>query len=209
MLALVVVAVIFLILIGAEYLSRKKGLHAELSRKLIHVSAGTFAAFWPFFLSWHQIQILSIIFLVGMVLSVRLHLFRSIHDVERTAAGEILAVTIVALLSFITTSEWVFMAAMLHLSLADGFAAIVGVLYGEKNSYKILGEVRSLAGSLAFFFVSIGIMVCYAAFSGQTYSSVTVLWLPVAATIVENVAVRGSDNVAIPLLVAFVLTSAF
>lgn len=205
--ALVVVAVVFAILLGAEYLFRNKGLHAELSRKLIHVSAGTFAAFWPFFLSWRQIQVLSIIFLVGMVLSVRLRLFRSIHDVERTAAGEILAVTIVALLSFITTSEWVFMAAMLHLSLADGFAAIVGVLYGEHNSYKIFGEARSLAGSLAFFFVSVGIMVCYAAFSGEVYSSVTVLWLPVAATIVESVAVRGSDNVAIPLLVAFVLGS--
>lgn len=207
--ALVVIAVVFLILLGAEYLSRNKGLHSELSRKLVHISVGTFAAFWPFFLSWRQIQVLSIIFLVGMVMSVRLHFFRSIHDVERKATGEILAVTIVALLSFITTSEWVFMAAMLHLSLADGLAAVVGVLYGDNNSYKILGEQRSLAGSLAFFFTSAIIMVFYAAFSGAVYSSVTVLWLPVAATFIENVAVRGSDNVAIPLLVAFVLTSSF
>jgi phytol kinase len=206
---LLVVAAVFAALLYIEYLTRTKGMHAELSRKLVHITVGTFAAFWPFFLSWRQIQVLSIIFLIGMVMSVRLHLFRSIHDVERTAAGEILAVTIVGLLSFLTTSEWVFMAAMLHLSLADGLAAIVGVMYGKHNSYKVFGETRSLAGNLAFFFTSVLIMVAYAAFSGASYSSITVLWLPVAATLLENVAVRGSDNVVIPLLVALVLTSSF
>lgn len=207
MLAVAAVAVIFLILLYAEFLSRKKGIHAELSRKLVHILVGTFAAFWPFFLSWKQIQVLSIVFLVGMAVSVKLHLFRSIHSVERSAHGEMLAVAVILLLSFITTSDWVFAAAMLHLALADGFAAIVGVLWGDDNRYKVFGHTRSLAGSLTFFFISMIIMIFYVVYSGAQYSSVTVLWLPVMATIAENLSIKGTDNIVIPLLVTLVLTS--
>jgi phytol kinase len=205
---LLVVAVSFLIILYAEYLSRRKGLHSELSRKLVHVLGGTFAAFWPFFLSWRQIQVLSLVFLVAMIVSVKFHLFRSIHGVERTASGEILAVLIVLLLSFITSDPWVFMVAMLHLALADGFAAVAGLAWGDHNGYKVLGHTRTLAGSLTFFFISLLIMTAYALWSGNPYSVVTQLWMPVAATIAENFAIKGTDNIVIPLLVAFILMSA-
>src|SRR6266545_6643723 len=149
------VAIVFLILIFAEYLSRFKGVHSELTRKLVHIFVGMFVAFWPFFLSWRQIQALSLLFLVAVLFSIKFNIFNSIHAVSRNSIGEVLFAVVIGVLAFIVSEPWVFAAAMLHLSLADGLAAIVGLAYGEHNSYRIMGRTKSLAGSLAFFFTSL------------------------------------------------------
>ncbi|HKU18941.1 MAG TPA: hypothetical protein VJP80_06770 [Candidatus Saccharimonadales bacterium] len=205
--AFAAVIVVFLILVFAEYLSRYKGVHSELTRKMVHVLVGTFVAFWPFFLSWRAIQLLSVAFLVVVLVSIKLNVFGSIHAVKRNAAGEVLFALVVGVLALIATTKWVFAAAMLHLSVADGLAAVVGLAFGDSSKYKVFGRTKSLAGSLTFFFTSLVIMIGYAALSGAAYSAVTVVWLPVMATIAENVAVNGTDNMVIPLLVALVLTS--
>lgn len=201
------IAVVFLILVFSEYLSRSKGVHSELTRKIVHVLVGMFVAFWPFFLSWRQIQVLSLLFLVVVLISIKLNIFNSIHAVRRNVWGEVLFAVAIGMLAFIATDPWVFAAAMLHLSLADGLAAVIGLAYGEHNSYRILGRTKSLAGSLAFFFTSLVIMIWYVAFSSDTASAVSVLWLPVMATVAENLSGEGTDNLVIPLLVALVLTS--
>lgn len=203
----VAVLAVFLILVFAEYLSRYKGVHSELTRKLVHVMVGTFVAFWPFFLSWRQIQMLSLAFLLVVLLSVWLNVFKSIHAVSRNVVGEVLFAMVIGILAFLSTSEWVFTASMLYLSLADGMAAIVGLLWGDENQYKVFGYVKSVAGSLAFFFTALIISVVYTIFSGVPQSVAILLWLPVVATISENVAVSGTDNLVIPLLAALVLTS--
>lgn len=205
---IVAVAVVFLILIFAEYLSRYKGVHSELTRKLVHILVGVFVAFWPFFLSWRQIQLLSLAFLVVVFLSIWLNIFKSIHAVERNVAGEVLFAMVVGILALLSTDEWVFAAAMLHLSLADGMAAIIGVLWGDRNQYKVFGHIKSVAGTAAFFVTSLCIMILYTAFSDASQSVTLLLWLPLVAALTENVAVSGTDNLVIPLLVAFVLTSA-
>lgn len=205
---LIVLVVVFLILILAEYLSRYRGVHSELTRKLVHVLVGVFVAFWPFFLSWRQIQLLSLAFLLVVIISVKLNIFGSIHAVKRNFMGEILFAMIIGILAFISTDEWIFMAAMLHLSLADGLAAVMGLAFGDNNKYKVLGETRSLAGSLTFFFCSVLIMLFYTIAGDQSYSGLTLVWLPVMATIAENFAIKGTDNLIIPLLVAFTLTGA-
>lgn len=201
------VAIVFLILVFAEYLSRYKGVHSELTRKIVHILVGMFVAFWPFFLSWRQIQFLSLLFLVTVLISIKLKIFNSIHAVSRNSMGEILFAVVIGVLATISTDQWVFAAAMLHLSLGDGLAAIIGLAYGEHNSYRLLGRTKSLAGSLAFFFASLAIMFWYVSFSGSEPSAVSMLWLPVIATVAENLSGEGTDNLVIPLLVALVLTS--
>lgn len=208
MLAFAAVIIVFLILVFAEYLSRYRGVHSELTRKMVHILVGVFVAFWPFFLSWRQIQVISLAFLVVVLLSIWLNLFKSIHAVERNVAGELLFAMVVGILAFLSTNEWVFTAAMLHLSLADGMAAVIGVLKGDRNQYKVFGHIKSVAGSAAFFVTSFAIIVAYLVFSGAGQSPLILLWLPLLATVTENVAVSGTDNLVIPLLVALVLTSA-
>ena len=96
---------------------------------------------------------------------------------------------------------------MLHLSLADGLAAIFGLAWGEDSMYKIMGRTKSLVGSLAFFFTSLAIMLWFSIFSHDGYSAVTVVWLPIMATVAENLSGEGTDNLVVPLLVALVLSS--
>lgn len=195
------------ILMLAEYLTLKKNLHSELSRKFVHVTVGTFAAFWPFFLSWGQIQLLSVVALVGMIASLKFNLFKSMHNVTRTTYGEILSVAAVGILAFLVDDPWVFAAAMLHLSLADGLAAVAGLAYGQGNGYKVLGLAKSVAGTVTFFILSVVIMIGYLLFSGNQPQLATMILLPLAATVAENLSGRGTDNLIIPLLVALVLTS--
>lgn len=207
LLTALVVGITFCILVFAEYLSRSKEIHAELTRKLVHIAVGTFVAFWPFFLSWRQIQFLSLAFFLVVCVSIKFNIFSSIHAVKRGITGELLFAVAVGLLAVISTNEWVFMAAMLHLSLADGLAAIVGLGWGEKNSYKVLGHTKSKAGSTAFLVASSCILLVYSIFSPTESNFLMLLWLPLVATAVENIAVQGTDNLVMPLFIALVLTS--
>jgi phytol kinase len=204
---ILVVAITFCILIGAEYLSRAKQIHAELTRKLVHVAVGSFVAFWPFFLGWRQIQLLSLAFFVVICISIKFNIFSSIHAVKRSITGELLFAIVIGLLATINSNEWVFLAAMLHLSLADGLAAVVGLGWGDNNGYKVFGRMKSFAGSVAFLITSFCILAVYALFSDSTTSLVTLLWLPFVATAVENLAVQGTDNLVMPLAIALVLGS--
>jgi len=204
--ALVVLAT-FCILVGAEYLSRAKQIHTELTRKLVHVAVGSFVAFWPFFLSWRSIQLLSLAFFIVICISIKLNIFRSIHAVERNVMGELLFAIVIGVLAVICTNPWVFMAAMLHLSLADGLAAVIGLGWGDTNTYKVFGRTKSIAGTVAFIAVSFGILVVYAAFAHSSTSLATIFWLPFLAGITENIAVYGTDNLVMPLLIASVLSS--
>mgnify|MGYP001034330947 CR=1 FL=1 len=202
-----VVFVTFCILVGAEYLSRAKQIHAELTRKLVHVAVGTFVAFWPFFLSWREIQLLSLAFFIVICISIKFNIFSSIHAVKRSITGELLFAVVIGLLALIATDKWVFTAAMLHLSVADGLAAVIGLGWGDSNSYKVFGRTKSIAGSAAFLVASICILGLFAAFSHEDVSFVTYLWLPLVATITENLAVQGTDNLVMPMIIALVLSS--
>ena len=204
---LFVVIFTFVILVYAEWLARARQIHTELTRKFVHVLVGTFVAFWPFFLSWGQIEFLSIAFLIVVSLSIKFDIFRSIHAVKRNVMGELFFAVVIGLLAYSVASKWVFMAAMLNLSLADGIAAIVGIGWGERNSYKVLGHKKSVAGSAAFFVISLLIIIFYSIFSNSGTGIATIILLPVVATAAENVAVDGMDNIAIPLLVAVILSS--
>ncbi len=207
LLTIVVVLVTFCILVGSEYLARSKDIHAELTRKFVHVAVGTFVAFWPFFLSWREIQVLSLAFFAVICISIKFNIFRSIHAVKRSITGELLFAIVIGLLALIVINKWVFMAAMLHLSLADGLAAIVGIGWGEKNAYKVFGRTKSIAGSAAFLVSSLCILAIYAIFAHGSTSLGTFLWLPFVATALENLAVQGTDNLIMPIFIALVLTS--
>lgn len=198
---------VMLILYFAERGSRAKHLHPELTRKFVHVTVGTFVAFWPFYLPWRVIAGISLLFFIIIVVSMRFEILHSIHAVQRTTKGELLFALAIGVLALLATNKWVFMASMLNLSLGDGIAALVGILKGEGNEYKILGHTKSKAGTIAFLTTSFVVSIVYLLFSGAGFSLVTLFIVPIAAAITENVAINGTDNLAIPVVVALFLTN--
>lgn len=203
--AILAVILVFAVLMFAEYLARTTEIHSELTRKFVHMSVGTFVAFWPFFMSWRQIELLSVAFLLIMLISIRWTIFQSIHTVPRQVTGEILFAMVIGFLALLSSSEWIFMAAMLHLSLGDGVAAIVGLGWGDTTQYKVFGRTKSVAGTTAFLATSVMIMIVYVAFTSTNAGFIPLVLVPLLATATENLAVNGTDNLIMPLMVALVL----
>lgn len=177
---------------------------SELSRKFVHIVAGSFVALWPYFLSWSEIRGLSLAALLVVLLSKYFKLFRTIHILERDTWGEICFALAVGATTFITHNKAIYAAALLQMGLADGLAAVVGRWLGKGNTYKVLGATKSLAGTAAFIFVGYTILLSASIFSLH----ITIPWclaITLIAALVENVAIRGTDNLLVPLLVAVML----
>jgi dolichol kinase len=204
MLIFAVATVLFLLLIS-EWWWRKKRPHGEISRKFVHITVGSFAASWPYFLSWSQILLLSLAFIVVVGVSQYFNIFKAIHAVERPTWGEICFALAVGSLALFVKEPLLFTIALLHMSLADGLAAIIGTIFGKKTGYVVLGHRKSIVGTLTFFFVSFSLLLFYATVVDEVISPVVIVGLAAAASALENVAVRGLDNLAVPLVVALVL----
>ncbi len=206
MYVLLSLAIIGLLLVSNELLWRKKEAHTEHQRKIIHIIVGTFVAFFPLYMSWNDIRLISLAFLLVVILSKTFNIFGSIHRVERFSLGEICFALAIGVLTFISTSDWIYIASILQMSLADGLAAIAGVNLGKNNSYKIFGATKSIAGSLTCFVVSLVILIIASAAAQIHISFGVLLFASVIATAVENIAIYGLDNIFLPLAVAFILT---
>jgi phytol kinase len=201
------VIVTFLLLASTEFLWRLGHVKKEYARKLVHVSVGTFIAFWPFFLDWTEIRLLSLAFVLVISISLRLNVFKSIHSVERPTWGEVFFALSVGLISILTTNPYVYAAAILHMSLADGAAAVIGAKFGKTNGYRVFGQHKSGAGSLAFLIVSLCILAWYVFVTGSPLGIIYIAALAATATALENAGWLGFDNLFVPVLVAVVLES--
>lgn len=203
MLILICLAILSLLLANERW-ARRYGLHSELSRKLIHVAVGSFVAFWPFLISWQQIRLLSLAFLLVVGVSKHFKLFRALHSVTRPTWGELYFALAVGLTTYLSHDKWIYAVSLLQMSLADGLAAVVGVRYGKGNDYRLWGQRKSLAGSAAFLSVSYILLLGYGLFV-QPLGWPLCLGIAAAATVLENFALRGLDNLAVPLFVAAML----
>lgn len=202
---LFVILAVAAVLIGNEWWWRRQGSHSEWSRKFVHITVGSFVAFWPFFLSWSQIRWLSLSFVIVVGISKYLDVFQTIHSVQRPTWGEMYFALAVGLTTVVTHDKWVYMAALLQMSLADGLAAVIGVRYG-KQSYLVFRHRKSWLGSLTFFAVSLAILVGYGQLAGAAVNHALLIGGASLATIIENLGVRGLDNVLVPLLIAGLLS---
>jgi phytol kinase len=167
---------------------------------------GSFVAFWPLYMSWNWIRIISLAFLLTVVISKGLNIFASIHEVERFSVGEICFALAVGGITFLTKTDWIYSVALLQMSVADGLAAIVGVRYGKSTKYKIFGSTKSLVGSATFFGTSLLILFIASLLVKTDLSLILILLTTLVATLVENFAVYGLDNAFIPLVVTLILT---
>lgn len=195
------------VLLMSEFGWRKHWLANEVGRKFVHISVGTFVAFWPFFLSWDEIRLLSLAFLVVVVGSSYFKIFHAIHSVQRPTYGEVCFAAIVGLLTFVTHSKGIYAAALLQMSLADGFAAIFGTRYGRDNKYRLWGHTKSVVGTGAFFVTSLTILIGYGLWSDNGLPIIIAVGAAAVAAGIENIASHGFDNLFVPLFVGALLVA--
>lgn len=196
-------AAILVLLVANEILCRRKELEPETGRKIVHIAAGTFIAFWPLYLSWQAIQLLSLALSAGVLISYQFGVFGAIHNVRRRTGGELWYPVGIGLSALLTSQPWIFCVAVLHLSLADGLAAIVGSKYGYMH-YKIGEHTKSIIGSLAFLAVSAALcLFAFVVLKNELPGTSLLVFAvtPFLATSIESISRHGLDNVLIPLAV--------
>lgn len=199
------VSVVLLILLFSEWGWRRFWLKGEVGRKFVHITVGTFVAFWPYFLDWSEIRILSLAFFSVVLVALWTKWFHAIGSVQRPTYGEIFFALSVGLLTLITTSKGIYAAAILQMALADGFAAIFGTRYGTQNKYYLFGRTKSLVGSATFFVISIGLLTGYSLLSDNGLAWQYVIAGAAGATLLENIASLGFDNLLVPLSIGVML----
>jgi phytol kinase len=197
----IAIVVVGVLVVSGEFIRQLHNFHPEIIRKFIHITVATFAASWPFFMSWNNVELMSLLLFAGIVVSKRLYFFKSIHSVKRLTWGEIFFPVSIGMAALLSGNKWVFVAAMLHLGLADGLAAIIGTLFGHKHIYKVFGHKKSRAGSITFYICSFFIILFSVVLNGPHDGLSTLVWLPLVATGLESIGIAGTDNLLVPMLI--------
>lgn len=200
---LISLAAIFVLLVTDEILWRLKRVSDEMARKIVHVSVAVFVAFWPLYMSYNQIKLIAIAFVLVILISRYLHIFRGILHVKRKTYGDLFFPLSILTLAIIGPAGLVFTIALLHIGLSDGIAALVGKRLGKSNQYKIFGQIKSIAGTLTFIIISLTILLTFKLLKAGEIPSLTwlnVLILPPVLAFVENVSAYGADDLTIPMI---------
>lgn len=200
---------IFILLVIAELLGRRRILKGEYRRKFLHLTAGSFIAAWPWLISWEAIQIIGGLMVLVVIANRYIPVFNYRGQVSRASYGDIFLALAVPLCSYISHDKIFFALAILEVALADAMAAIAGLRYGKYWEYKVFGYKKTVIGSMVFWIVSasileVGLLAAHTAFSFQSYYFLLVL-LPPILTILENLAIYGVDNVVVPLALVLIL----
>lgn len=180
----------------------------EWQRKTLHVALGLTALTFP----WLFDQVWPVMAICGMggvimlalrcVPALRRRLGRTLHDVNRTSAGELLFALAIALLFALahgTPARYVIPLAIL--TLADTAAALVGAQWG-KAIFAVPDGQKSWAGVAAFGTVTA--LITFPLLLGLTERSwlvvlVVTLSLTALVTLLEALAWHGQDNLLIPV----------
>jgi phytol kinase len=200
---------ILLILLIAELLSERKLLRGEYLRKFVHITAGTFIAFWPWLISWRTIQFLSLIMILVMVTNKYIGFFNYHGKVRRPSYGDYFFAAAIFISATISHNKIFFALAILEVALADGLAAVAGIGLGKKWEYKVLGSKKTVVGTSVFWIASTmiltaGLLAAHDLFTFRDYYYLLLL-LPPGLTVLENIAVYGVDNLVIPVFLIIIL----
>ena len=202
---------IFAILILNEYLYKRNLLKGELKRKLVHILAACFIATWPWLISWKSIQVIGIAMVAVLVINRKIKVLNYLGGVRKDSYGDIFLAIATTAAAFFTDNNIFFAVAILHVALADGLAATIGTKFGQKWRYEVFGYKKTIVGSMVFwvtsiFILGIGLLGAYETIQFSTYAKIIIL-LPPALTILENLAIKGSDNLVLPLAIIYVLNT--
>ena len=201
------------VLLSSEYLWRRKIVKGERARKFIHILAGVWMAFWPFYLPFDAIFILGCFSFVLLLYSRFTNLFHAIYAVKRTTYGELFFALAIIVCAYLGEEAWVYTTSILLLALADGGAAVVGRFWGAKNQYKVFGSdnlTKSVSGTIAFAvfaFTSIGIGLLVGGSTVLEGNALYFIGIPLALTVVENFSPYGLDNLLTPVAATIVFNS--
>jgi phytol kinase len=220
------------ILIVGDLGRRKFNLGSDFTRKIVHLFAGFAIWTFPYYPNpWVATLVaLTFVIMLGLTNTERFgRFFAAMARPDDLEHGSVrgpfwYAVSITVLTGLFTftgnqESYLIAAAAIQIMMLGDGMSAPIGMRYGLEKCYTIFGSKRSVHGSLAlFFFGFIGAMLAFWFFGifnyGVLVSGSVILWQQmiilalsgsIAATMIELISPKGTDNITVPFLSCVVM----
>ena len=190
--------VAILLLISEKVLKK----HPFISRKFLHIMVGNIFFILPLF---EHAWVMSFIAAAPFILLTFLFSpYSPLKTVTATsAAGHGLGLvyysiswTILAYVFF--DKPWVISIGIVAMSYGDGFASLIGNIYG-RHTYKIFQDTKSIEGSIAMFFFTIVMGVVALVYYGQRINLPVIAGVALVATIIEAITPKGADNLTVSL----------
>ncbi len=195
-----------------DYFVTSRGLSRDISRKIVHICAGSVIIFLPLFQDGHWTQYLNVlVFVVWALLLVQKGLFaadddQAVKTMTRTGdkrellRGTLYFVVAATICGTVFYKEFSGVLAMAVLGWGDGLAPIFGMKLG-KMKYRVFCE-KTIEGSLAFFAGSAlaGLFFVWLIVP-SAFNPAAILLIALVATILEGMSPREVDNILIPLTV--------
>jgi phytol kinase len=202
-----------LLLAGLETYARASGAPAEVTRKLLHSGSGALTLSFPFLFRdlWPVLLLTGtsagVLAAAKFVAPFRARLGVVANRVARPTLGEFYFPLSVAVIFCLARDEHplLFVIPILVLTLADSACALVGERYGVMQ---FAGSSKTLEGSVAFTVVAFFcVHVPLLLWSGLSGAQALLIAVAVAlsAALLEAVASRGLDNLAVPIGSYFIL----
>jgi len=200
---------LLILLITAEIIGKKKLLKGEYHRKFLHITAGSFIAFWPWLISWQWIQALGLAMAAGMLANHYFNFLNFRGKIGRATYGDIFYALAIFIAALLTDNKTFFALAILEVALADGLAAVAGIGYGKHWTYKVFSNKKTVIGSMVFWIVTVcifgtGLLPVHDLISFQNYFLILLL-APPAFTFLENISMFGLDNLVLAIATIILL----
>ena len=185
--------VAILLIISEKLLSK----YPTFSRKFVHIMVGNVLFILPLFATRFAMTFLAaapfilLTFLMSPKSPIKLD-----HKVSTSGHGLGLvyyAISWTVLAFFFFDQPWIIAVGIAAMSYGDGLASLIGQKYGKHN-YNILGDAKSIEGSLAMFFVLIFSLAGVLLYYGQPINALTVVMVSLVATLLEGITPKGLDN---------------
>jgi uncharacterized protein (TIGR00297 family) len=218
-LLLIFVGIILISVAILEYLSQKKVLHCELSRKLLHIIAISLAAFSIFYIS-NSSEIVEIGFaaVIILALAIKMELINTIENQNRKSWGIVYVAISYFVLGILWNGGniWIILPSLLILAFADSLAAIGGYFFA-KEYLSIGNDKKSYLGSAIFFFVTFLLLIIFSQIKSESfpkwnsyfeydyYFIFSAFFIAFILTLTEAISTGGFDNFTVPVLASVLI----
>ena len=188
--------------VGLALTSRRLWPHqTELSRKVIHIGTGAVVPLAWFFAipSVIAIPCAAVITLITAI-NHQWRLIAAIEEIDRNSYGTIaygLAITILLALFWPDRPDAV-TAGVLVMALGDGLAGLIGRQL-KTPQWIIFEQTKSIGGTATMAMVSILVLVILSNVTNQIISLPIAIAIGLGATVLEQISMRGMDNLTVPL----------
>jgi|GEM_PF-1105648 len=208
--ALALSGVFLLILLLGVAIRRALPSNPELARKSVHFLSGSTALSFPSFIESHwTVLFLAAAFSAIVILSRKGKFLRAVHDVGRISHGAVyfpIAVYVIFLLGH--EKPVLYFISIMVMTVSDTLAALLGGKYGSIK-YEVEGTVKSLEGSVVFFFVTflcVHLPLLLMTPMDRLDSVLIAVVIAILVTGFEAISMAGIDNIFVPLGTYYILT---